>query len=81
MSHGIFHDILPKEYSGTFPEPLWEEEDNSLYIERPTTNEGSFRYCHLEDLYLNKVYTILKGFFTVNSTIPAKIMQAFPLNY
>jgi hypothetical protein len=49
MSHGIFHDILPKEYSGTFPEPLWEEEDNSLYIERPTTNEGSFRYCHLED--------------------------------
>ncbi len=29
----------------------------------------------------NKVYTKLKGFFTINSTFPAKIMQAFPLNY
>jgi hypothetical protein len=23
VSHGEFHDILPKEYSGTFPELLW----------------------------------------------------------
>jgi hypothetical protein len=23
VCHGIFHDILPKEYSGTFPEFLW----------------------------------------------------------
>jgi hypothetical protein len=23
VSHGRFHDILPKEYSGTFPELLW----------------------------------------------------------
>jgi hypothetical protein len=22
-SHGRFHDILPEEYSGTFPELLW----------------------------------------------------------
>jgi hypothetical protein len=25
MSHGRFHDILRKEYSGTFPELLWGE--------------------------------------------------------
>ena len=23
VGHGRFHDILPKEYSGTFPELLW----------------------------------------------------------
>jgi len=23
VSHGMFHDILPKEYSGTFPDLLW----------------------------------------------------------
>jgi hypothetical protein len=23
VSHGRFHDILPKEYSGTFPDLLW----------------------------------------------------------
>jgi hypothetical protein len=23
VCHGRFHDILPKEYSGTFPELLW----------------------------------------------------------
>jgi hypothetical protein len=23
VSHGRFHDIIPEEYSGTFPELLW----------------------------------------------------------
>ncbi len=26
VCHGRFHDILPKEYSGTFPEHLWEDD-------------------------------------------------------
>jgi hypothetical protein len=26
VCHGSFHDILPKEYSGTLPELLWEDD-------------------------------------------------------
>ncbi len=38
VCHGSFHDILPKEYSGTFHELLWE--DDLLLIEMPSNNSG-----------------------------------------
>jgi len=40
MRHGRFHDILPKEYAGTFPELLLGPIKSDAFCQW-----GSVRYC------------------------------------